>query len=144
MSYPARPVMARLIERVTVDDNGCWLWGGSTIKGYGQIWLGSKPHGTWRRDYTHRVSYQQLRGPVPDGMQLDHLCRVRNCANPWHLEPVTVVENLLRGSHPNMIAKRTNTCKRGHSLHDAYVYRGGRNCRKCNAERARARRSASC
>jgi hypothetical protein len=142
VSVRARPVMVRLLERVTVDSNGCWLWSGSTIKGYGQIWVGRKADKTWRRDYTHRVAYEQFRSPIPEGLQLDHLCRVRNCANPWHLEAVSLGENFRRGQHPNMVARRTNTCKRGHSLKDAYVDRaGGRSCRKCGAERARATRA---
>lgn len=67
---------------------GCWLWTGSQDgKGYGKTGRGR----------IHRIVYEELVGPIPDGLQLDHLCRVRNCVNPAHLEPVTGRENVRRG-----------------------------------------------
>lgn len=70
----------------------CWLWRGfTTKKGYGHFALG--------RGYkqAHRHSYELLVGKIPSHLQIDHLCRVRNCVNPDHLEPVTSRENALRG-----------------------------------------------
>lgn len=70
---------------------GCWLWTATLVRGYGQFGIGS------RRQYAHRVAYELLVGPVPEGLQLDHLCRTPACVNPAHLDPVTCRENLLRG-----------------------------------------------
>lgn len=79
------------VERV---EDGCWLWTASlTGDGYGRISLGGKfgPMGL-----AHRVAYELLVGPIPEGLELDHLCRVRRCVNPEHLEPVTHAENVRR------------------------------------------------
>ena len=72
--------------------NTCWIWNGCVRNGYGLFRYKEKVIGA------HRFSYELLRGPIPKGLQLDHLCRVRNCVNPNHLEPVTQAENLRRGS----------------------------------------------
>lgn len=78
------------VERVT--ETGCWIWVGRLNRnGYGRICLGG------REPMAHRVSYELHVGPIPDGLVLDHLCRVRCCVNPFHLEPVTVQVNTLRG-----------------------------------------------
>lgn len=70
---------------------GCWIWTGAlTGAGYGQFGGGGK------KSYTHRWAYQAHVGPIPDGLELDHLCRVRACCNPDHLEPVTHEENTRR------------------------------------------------
>src|SRR4051812_32042472 len=65
----------------------CWLWTAATRNGYGKI--GRKVEGAFHTYDAHRVSYESLRGCIPTGMQLDHLCRVNGCVNPDHLEPVT-------------------------------------------------------
>lgn len=83
----------RVMEKVTVDlETGCWIYGGARhANGYGATrWNG-------RLYKTHRLTYQLLRGEVPAGLDLDHLCHVRACCNPYHLEPVTRAENLRRG-----------------------------------------------
>lgn len=72
-------------------DGGCWLWTGATANGYGYFRLGCKVVPA------HRVAYVWLRGDIPDGMDLDHLCRCRCCVNPSHLEPVSRSENTKRG-----------------------------------------------
>lgn len=71
--------------------NGCWLWTGTIERtGYGRFWLGG------RQEIAHRASYALLIGPIPEGLTIDHLCRVRACVNPDHLEPVTLAENIRR------------------------------------------------
>ena len=78
-----------LIDPVT----GCWVWQrGTTRSGYGAVWDGQK------QCPAHRVFYEQYRGPIPEGLELDHLCRNRRCVNPARLEPVTPIENKRRGA----------------------------------------------
>ncbi len=121
----------------TCHESGCWLWNGCTSYGYGMFYAGSK----LRR--AHRVSYETLIGPIPDGLQIDHLCRVRNCVNPAHLEPVTNRENSLRGIGPTAINARAVVCKFGHRFTDENTYRDrrGRECRTCREMRQRVRQS---
>lgn len=123
--------MQRFAEKVEIgeDDDSCWLWTGATITpGYGTIYLNGATH------YVHRVAYTLFRGPIPLGLDIDHLCRVRHCCNPWHLEPVTRQENLLRGiGIAAMKAKQTH-CIRGHAFSVENIYRnrnGTRACRIC-------------
>lgn len=68
----------------------CWLWTGWRTNGYGRFTTNGK---NWR---AHRFAFEEMRGPIPEGLQLDHLCRVRHCVNPDHLEPVTRQQNMLR------------------------------------------------
>ena len=85
-------------------NSGCLLWIGAITKaGYGLIGLGRRGDGL---AYAHRVAYELLRGPIPADRELDHLCRVRRCANAWHLEPVTRLVNMLRGNHPSAVVAR--------------------------------------
>lgn len=99
---------------------------------------------------THRFVYEQLVGPIPEGLDLDHVCHGadetcdrgvacphRRCVNPAHLEPVTHRENMLRGRSPAAVSYRANTCKYGHSMEDAYTYPYGRSCRTCRGIRNR-------
>ena len=124
-----------------IDKNGaggCWLWLGATNRdGYGP----TKPKGDKLR-VAHRVIYEMLVGPIPDGLQLDHLCRVRPCVNPEHLEPVTCRENLLRteGDGPGTKARQTH-CKHGHPFDTENTGsdpRGGRFCKACRRIRGNA------
>lgn len=112
------PFFDRFWSKVDKSDlGGCWLWTGHTVDGYGRIRLGTRerdPHA-----YAHRVAYEFLVGPVPAGLQLDHLCRVRHCVNPDHLEPVTNRENTVRGLGPELTRARQAAithCKNGHPL----------------------------
>jgi hypothetical protein len=84
--------VSRLTNGYDVAPNGCWVWRKATDpNGYGRFWFDGRMLGA------HRVSYQLLVGPVPEGLDLDHLCRNRRCVNPSHLEPVTRRTNLVRG-----------------------------------------------
>jgi len=104
------PLETRLFAKI--DAAGpCWLWTGGTAGGtpgdrYGYIGPGRRGSGPMLR--VHRVVWELLVGPIPEGLELDHLCRVRICCNPDHLEPVTHRENLRRGAHgPGIPRKRT-------------------------------------
>src|ERR1019366_4519713 len=85
-------MLERFLKFVLPEPNtGCWLWtGGLNRGGYGQFMT---PPCT----VAHRVAYELFVGPIPEGLQLDHLCRVRSCVNPQHLEPVSQQENIRRG-----------------------------------------------
>ena len=83
---------------------GCWLWTGArTANGYGTMSAGGRYGATL---LAHRLAYEWYRGAIPDGLQIDHLCRVRHCVNPWHLEAVTQEVNLKRGMAPGMVIWR--------------------------------------
>lgn len=108
----------------------CWIWTANTSggTGYGNFWLG--------RSYgkAHRFSYELMKGAIPDGLDLDHLCRVRACVNPAHLEAVTRQENIKRS--PIAIATRNAAkthCPKGHPYagDNLYIARGRRTCRAC-------------
>jgi hypothetical protein len=123
------------LTRYVVDDAGCWMWQGSvTGKGYGNVRVAGKTK------YAHRFFYEHHVGPIPAGLDLDHLCRVQTCVNPEHLEPVTHRENVLRGEGPSAQQARLTHCKRGHELSgdNVYSYRGKRECRECRRVTFRA------
>ena len=117
---------------VKTDD--CWYWTRCTNSGgYGTTFVGGRPA------YVHRVAYEDLVGPIPEGLTIDHLCRVRNCVNPAHLEPVTALENMRRGwSFANSNALKTH-CPQGHrySAKNTGTWDGRRYCKTCKRVRAR-------
>ena len=113
-------------------NSGCWLWdAGGNGNGYGRFRYAG------RQRYAHRVVYELLVGPIPDGLQIDHLCRVRCCVNPQHMQPVTQQENIRRGLAGAHEAVKTH-CPHGHAytLGNTYVNpRGSRECRTCRLAR---------
>lgn len=93
----ARPAIQRVLDRIVVDASGCWIWqGAKTGYGHGMIGVGSRTDGTRRLQGCHVVTWESQHGPVPAGLELDHLCRVPACCNPAHLEAVTHAVNLQR------------------------------------------------
>lgn len=137
-----RPVLDRMADKFLVGD-GCWEW--TAVRnsfGYGVIHrldAGSR--------LAHRVLFEAMVGPVPDGMDLDHLCRNRGCVRPSHLEIVSRRVNIMRGEMPQILKERGQAkthCPAGHSYADQERYRrkdGSRRCMECERIAARARRS---
>ena len=135
-----RPAVDRVLDRVAYSDtpfNGtpCWVFTGClSTSGYGQVSIGSRVDGTQRNVQAHRVTYEALVGPIPAGLNLDHLCRVTSCVNPAHAEPVTQRVNVLRGAGPTALNAQRTECYRGHPFDDENTYvgpRGNRACREC-------------
>lgn len=112
-------------------NSGCWIWAGCTENGGYGIFTRSAEHGS-KPIMAHRYSYEQSVGEIPEGLVIDHLCRVRCCVNPNHLEPVTHKENLNRGI--NAKSEKTH-CPQGHPYSGDNLYirtdNGGRECKAC-------------
>lgn len=130
-----RPLMDKLMEKIEVDpSSGCWIWKGAlNNNGYGILYI-KLPDGRRAPRLAHRLMYAERIGPLTDGLVLDHLCRVRNCANPEHLEQTTHRINILRGE--GLAAKRAvaTHCVHGHELSgDNVILVNGRyrRCREC-------------
>ncbi len=128
-----RTTEERFFAKVVKTGTGCWLWtAAKNDDGYG-LFSGRPGGGTVR---AHIWSYEHAVGPVPDGLQLDHLCRKRSCVNPAHLEPVTSAENTMRGESLQAVNAAKTHCKRGHEFTPENTYvtsSGSRSCRVCLA-----------
>lgn len=121
---------------MTEPNTGCWIWlGHITPKGYGLIKIKRQDR------LVHRFVYERFKGPIPAGLQIDHLCRMRCCVNPDHLECVTSRVNTLRGFNPPAMNARKTHCKNGHPLVGENVIvrprDASRECRLCTKERSR-------
>lgn len=127
-------LLSQLMRCCKFDANGCWNWQYAKTTGYGRVIIGGK------LTSVHRAAWECVHGPIPAGLQIDHLCRNRACCNPEHVEPVTQRENLLRGDGwAGKNASKTR-CPRGHALDG--IIKGGRSCRTCKRERAAIRSKA--
>lgn len=124
-----RDPLERFMDFVSPEPNtGCWLWMGQ---------LSNVGYGLFNLDYrirnAHRVAYELVKGAIPDGLVLDHLCRVPSCVNPDHLEPVAQRENVLRGISLAACRAAMTHCLRGHVLSEEnlYRYKTQRRCKTC-------------
>ncbi len=114
----------RIADKIAPEPNtGCWLWTGAVgAGGYANVFVGG------RYLNAHRVVYEALVSPIPNGLQIDHRCGVRSCVNPAHLEPVTSRENLLRRNY------RKAVCLRGHDRTGESSVNKRRACKACASE----------
>lgn len=132
-----------LEDRIEPEPNtGCWLWTGALSNGYGQARVEGKVINV------HRYLWIRTNGPVPQGMELDHICRVRCCVNPLHLRAVSHRDNCLESRVVSPFASNAakTHCQRGHPFDDANTYRyrdGRRDCRACIRLRAGRRNQHS-
>ena len=119
---------------IKFDKDSCWLWLGCKSSGYGQL----AAHGG-RLIYAHRLSYELAQGPIPEGLQIDHLCRTPACVRPDHLEAVTPRENTMRGDTPARLNLQKTHCPYGHAYDERNTcrIRGERRCRACACEKRR-------
>lgn len=139
MNYPDQ---YKRLEKFITKTDSCWLWTGFiNPAGYGQCYF-KKRSG----HLAHRALYMIFKGEIPKGFELDHLCRVRHCVNPLHLEVVTGKVNTLRGyGLPAQNARKKNCPKCGGKF-TQYKYDGYRRCKPCrrkyNAMMMRIRRAS--
>lgn len=120
----------RFHAKVAVDENGCWRWQGTIFQktGYGSFWFEGKS------TLVHRWAYRRFVGEIPFGLQIDHLCRVRDCCNPDHLEAVTPRENNRRSTSPTAKNAAKTHCVNGHEFTPENTYvtkKGQRYCITC-------------
>lgn len=132
MSSPNQELLSaqRFYSKIRIGKRGCWLWLGYVHRtGYGHITRNQS------KEMAHRFSYEKHIGPIPKGYTLDHLCRVRRCVNPFHLKPITLRENVMKGNGWCAKQARKMRCKHGHAFNaeNTYLWKYRRGCRKCNA-----------
>lgn len=131
------PAIYRVLGRVDVANDGCWIFTGAKSSGYGQLGTRGKSQ------MAHRLSYEHFVGPIPSGHVVHHECRTPACVNPDHLRPLTIGENV--NESPKSHASKTH-CANGHPYDAAntrIVNGKWRQCRTCGAERKRRARGAT-
>lgn len=138
-----KPLMPRVAARILVTEDGCWQWDRpSHPKGYGKIHYQGK---SW---LAHRAVYTELVGPIPENLEIDHLCENKGCVNPEHLEAVPRIVNLMRSDRGFTSNARKTHCPKGHEYAPenthSYYQEGkktwARFCRTCRAQWAQDNR----
>ena len=126
-----RSVEERFWSKVDKTE-ACWLWIGAKSVGYGNFVVWSEASHVKSNVLAHRWAYEQAKGSIPQGLELDHLCRTPACVRPSHLEAVTHQENGRRGLSGINMSSRT-ACKHGHPFDESNTlwWRGFRLCRAC-------------
>lgn len=131
----------RIASKFRIDAKGCWRWTGYVApSGYARQTWTMPGDGKKRSHSAHRLSYMMFKGDLIDGMEIDHLCRVRDCINPAHLEQVTRRVNTLRSNAPSAKNAVKTRCPKGHPYSGKNLYtgpNGARYCRICTRENAR-------
>lgn len=145
-AYTKRPLIERFMRRISVDKKtGCWIWTASKIttrRPYGRFHINSRPV------LAHRWGYEYFKGPIPEGLEIDHLCNQASCVNPEHLKAVTGRENNRRSNSPSALNAKKTHCKYGHEFTAENTYfrnRGsymGRECRECIRRISRQRKQS--
>lgn len=125
-AHATRSELSRLFGRIAVYGS-CWQWSGANVRGYGHIRFRGKNRSC------HRLAYMLFVGEIPQGFQIDHLCRNPSCVNPAHLEAVTPRVNVLRGKTVTAANAAKTHCKYGHEFTTENTQRipTGRRCREC-------------
>lgn len=132
--YPIVDPKIRFNKKYFIDAKGCWMWQGAISEnGYGKFSIRGKDI------YAHRFSYETFKGPIQEGYVIDHMCLVKSCCNPEHLDVTIQAENVYRGINRQKLKTR---CKHGHlfSEENTIRYNGEwRRCRTCEILRSRRR-----
>lgn len=136
----------RFESKYSIDSNGCWIWSAAIDKdGYGCFRF-SHEGGSKSWGHAYRFAYEHYVGKIPSDKQLDHTCRVRSCVNPFHLEIVDLVENVMRGQSFSAQNARKTHCVHNHPLSGSNLYvqpsTGYRYCRQCKRNSEKRRMSA--
>ena len=133
----------RLLSKIKKTET-CWLWEGQkNVNGYGKIGIGSRTDKTNRMVYAHRLSYEIYVGPIPEYLTINHICKVRNCVNPSHLEAITLIENLKKadlGKNTGLKQRSKTHCPSSHEYDKRNVRiarDGSRKCKPCQTKRSR-------
>ena len=138
LPFVTAEALDRFWSKVYCSPSGHWIWMGKLASnGYPIFSVG------YRRTGAHRLSVELDRGPIADGLVVDHLCRIKRCVNPVHLQSVTQQVNVSRGVHHAAVAARTGRCHAGHDLNDVSNLwvgpTGERKCRACSTAKRRQR-----
>ncbi len=131
-AWGKRTVEQRFLSKIVSDEIDCWQWQGAKEKnGYGKFTVGKVTM------TAHRFAFDRFRGAIPNHLTCDHLCRNTSCVNPWHIELVTMRENLLRGNTFQARNAAKRHCPKGHPYSGDNLYHiptGGRGCKTCRRE----------
>lgn len=138
MTKRTRPTPEQRFWAKVEKTEDCWNWTAGHREGYGHFRVDQAT--AWP---AHRLSYTWLIGPIPDGLNLDHLCRNTFCVRPSHLQPVTQLENVWRSPTHDQWQRLKTHCLKGHpySGDNLYVHKGRRHCKTCRREEKRLRRA---